>query len=255
MPNFKFGKTAARRDAVKLKFSNYLYKPALPSIPKVFGHQGLVAAKGWGMLGNDNYGCCVWAGAAHETMMWNYEAGRRVSFGENGVLSDYTAVTGFDRRKLATDVGTDIETAAKYRRDIGVIDIHGVRHKIAAYLALDAGDLDQHLAAAYLFGAVGVGILVTTGMMDQFDAGKPWDVSAEPSDNQSEGGHYVPMVGFDGNLQTVSYGQLQPMTPKCFARQNDESIAYLTEENLTNGKSPEAFDYATLQADLRAITA
>jgi hypothetical protein len=32
----------------------------------------------WGMLGNDHYGDCVWAGAAHETMLWNKEAARNV---------------------------------------------------------------------------------------------------------------------------------------------------------------------------------
>ena len=76
---FKLGKKPARPGAVKFKLANYLEKLKLPTPPKVFGHEGLIGAN-WGMLGNDQYGDCVWAGAAHETMLWNKEAARTVTF-------------------------------------------------------------------------------------------------------------------------------------------------------------------------------
>ena len=58
----KLGKVPARPDAVKLKFSSYINTNQLPTPPASFGHENLIQS--WGMLGNDQYGDCVWAGAA-----------------------------------------------------------------------------------------------------------------------------------------------------------------------------------------------
>ena len=131
----KLGKKPARPGAVKFKFANFLVKPKLPTPPKVFGHEGLIGAN-WEVLGNDHYGDCVWAGAAHETMLWNKEAARTVTFSNDSVLKDYSAVTGFNPNDPNTDQGTDMQVAASYRRKKGVLDAHGKRHKVIAYLAL-----------------------------------------------------------------------------------------------------------------------
>ena len=45
------------------------------------------------------------------------------------------------------------------------------------------------------------------------------------------------------------------MTDAFFRKYNDESIAYVSEEMLTGGKSPEGFDAAALLVDLKAIKA
>jgi hypothetical protein len=131
----KLGKKPARPGAVKFKLANYLEKLKLPTPPKVFGHEGLIGAN-WEMLGNDQYGDCVWAGAAHETMLWNKEAARTVTFNNQSVLKDYSAVTGFNPNDPNTDQGTDMQVAASYRRKTGVRDAAGKRHKVIAYLAL-----------------------------------------------------------------------------------------------------------------------
>ena len=171
----KLGKTPARRGAVTFKMMAYLKKPELPTPPKIFGHQKLIGAS-WGMLGNDDYGDCVWAGAAHETILWNKEAGTATSFNNKSVLSDYSAVTGFKPNDPSTDNGTDMQQAASYRRKTGVLDSKGKRHKVGAYLGLPPGDIDQLALAIYLFGATSIGIKFPNSAMDQFNAGKPWDV-------------------------------------------------------------------------------
>jgi|SRR5581483_1648731 len=256
--DFKFGKTPARAGAVKLRFAKYLDKKELklPRHPSNFGHERLLAKRGWGMFGNDKYGCCVWAGAAHEHRMWSYEGGdhKGAWFRDSDVLSDYAAVTGFDPAKPDTDQGTDMQKAAAYRRDTGVIDGHGRRHKIAAYLALEPGNLEQHLQAMWLFGAVGIGIRVPNCFMDQVDAGKPWAYDSSPGAWAGDNGHYVPLVSKRGDfLNCVTWGAIQQFEIDAWQRTNDESIVYLSDEMLTNGKSPEAFDYQTLQADLNAL--
>ena len=207
---FKLGKTPARRGAVKFKLAKYLVKAQLPTPPKIFGHQALVGPD-WQVLKNDDFGDCVWAGAAHETMLWNMEANRKVLFNDKGVLGDYSAVTGFKEDDPSTDNGTDMQEAASYRRKTGVLDAHGKRHKVTAYLALRPGDVDQLFLAMYLFGAVGIGFQFPDSAMDQFDKGKRWDVVPGPKPTD---GHYVPGVGRDakGNIICVTWGKLQLMT-------------------------------------------
>ena len=128
--DFKTGKLPATKDPRDLKLARYLNVAALPKHPAEFGHDGSVAS--WGMLGNDQFGDCVFAGAAHETMLWNKIAGRDVAFNDDAVLADYSAVTGFNRNDPATDQGTNVRDALNFRRKTGSLDAAGVRHKIGA---------------------------------------------------------------------------------------------------------------------------
>ncbi len=251
MADFKLGKLPAREGAVTFAFSAFLDATKLPPVPPTFGHQDLYAAQPIGMLGNDQYGDCVWAGAAHETMLWGDEAKRTFTFTDKTVLSDYSKVTGFNPSDPSSDKGTDMSVAASYRRKTGIVDADGKRHKVAAYLALGVGNLDDVKLACYLFGAVGIGVKFPASAMDQFNKGQPWSVVPG---SKIEGGHYVPLVGFDGtHFLIVTWGKLHPMDPDFLQTYMDEGIAYLSKEMLTAGKSLEGFDEAALQADLKAL--
>lgn len=207
------------------------------------------------MFANDKFGDCVWAGAAHETMMWTREGPiDDAMFTDANVLSDYSAVTGFNPSDPNSDVGTDMQMAASYRRNTGIIDAAGNRHKIDAYVALNVGVVSDAVLAAYLFGAAGVGILFPDTAFDQFHAGQPWDVV--PGAPKPVAGHYVSMVGRNsaGNLLVVTWGRLHAMTPRFYLTYNDESLAYVSLEPLTrNLLSPEGFDVDTLRTDLKAV--
>lgn len=238
--NLKLGKKAARHGAVKLKLIDFVDLSALPKPPASFGHEQLFKPSEWGMLGNDKYGCCVFSGAAHETMLWNLECGKRVIFDDASVLSDYSAVTGFDACNPNTDQGTDMQAAASYRLKTGIKDSTGLRHQIGAYLAIAPGNLQEHYIASYLFHAMGIGIQVSDVAMDQFRKGKPWTVV---KNSRNEGGHYIPIVGKRlNNINSVSWGRIQPMSVDFFTKNNDESVAYVSLEMLVNNKSSEEFD-------------
>jgi hypothetical protein len=249
--NCKLGKKPARPGSVRLKLASYTVAAALPPLPPVFGHDALIGTRDWGMLGNDRYGDCVWAGAAHETMLLAREAGNAVSFTDAGVLGDYAALTGFDPAKPDTDQGTDVAQAADYRRATGVVDSRGVRHKIAAYLALEPGDITRLYQATYLFGAVGIGLQLPSSALAQSERGEAWSVV---TDALIEGGHYVPLVGrrADG-LHVISWGEDQVMTQPFLEQYCDEAIAYVSAECLIAQKSPEGFSYADLISDLAAL--
>jgi hypothetical protein len=255
----RYGKLPARINSVQLKLADYFdHATVLPKIPAEFGHEHLVAS--WDMLANDTVGDCVFAGAGHETVLWNDEASRRVAFTDESILSDYSAVTGYDPAQAQpdgsnpTDQGTDMQIAASYRRRIGILDATGVRHKVGGYVALRQGDPPQLAAAAYIFGAVGIGLRCPDYMEQEFAAGKPWDVRHGSPD--IVGGHYVPVIGrlANGNFLVVTWGQVQQMTPAFYRRFCDEAVVYFSTEFMTAGHSPEGFDLAQLQTNLQAFT-
>lgn len=248
--DLKLGKTPARPGAVSLTFGTYLTK-ALPKPPLTGGHQDKLTGVLLGMLGNDQYGDCVWAGAAHETMLWNLEANRGISFTPASVLSDYSAVTGFKPSDPNTDQGTDMQLAAKYRQTTGVVDMAGQRHKIGAYLSITKGSKAEIMQAIYLFGAVGIGIQFPGSAMTQFNAGQDWTVVKGAI---VDGGHYIPGISYDAKfVYIVTWGKVVRASWAFIKKYMDEGIVYLSPEMLTAGKSLEGFNLTQLQADLAAI--
>jgi hypothetical protein len=255
--SLKLGKRPATHDDRDLLFAAYAVAAKLPRAPKgSFGHDAAIAPLGesWGMLGNDSYGDCVWAGAAHETMVWNAEQGRRVSFSDDAVLGDYSAATGFRPDDPSTDQGTDVREAMGYRRSTGVADGRHQRHKIAAYVRLDPGNHTELWQALYLFGVVGIGFEFPDYAMDEFRQNRRWSYHRK---GQIEGGHYVPVVARKGATEpvVVTWGREQEMTLGFYEHYCDEAWVPLSEEALSGGRSLEGFDLAALQADLRALSA
>ena len=250
---YKFGKTPARPGAMRLQLKDYINKSVLPTPPHNFGYEYMVTDMGepWDMLGNDQFGDCVEAGAAHETMLFNAQAGVKVTFDNTSVLSDYSAATGFNPNDPNTDQGTDMVSYASYRKNTGVLDSAGNRHKVAAYLSITPKNLEEHLIDAYLFGAVGIGITCPDNIIQQFDAGQPWHTVPGTT---IQGGHYVPFVARRKNMfKVLTWGKEQFMKNGFFEDNNDESVVYLSEEMLKGNVSLNGFDLAKLQADLAAL--
>jgi hypothetical protein len=207
------------------------------------------------MLGNDQWGDCAWAGPAHETMILTTEGKHPASFTAACVLGDYAAGTGFDPNDGApgqnpTDRGSNVRDVLKYRQKTGIIDAGNNRHQIGAYIKLRSKDLTEVLEAMYLFEVVGIGIQFPGSAMDQFNKGQPWDVVPGA---KIEGGHYVPLVAKRENLEVVTWGALQQMTEAFYEAYCDEAWAYISVEDLENGKSPEGFDLQQLQTDLANV--
>jgi hypothetical protein len=266
---FRLGKKAATYDKRDLMFAQYRTTEPLPSHPQYFGHEDLVGADAWEMLGNgpdtsvsavfEGAGDCVFAGGAHETMLWTLEADAPATFTGANAISDYSAVTGYDPNapldangNNPTDRGTNTRDGLNYRQKTGLIDAAGQRHKIGAYVGLELGNMDQLLEALYLFGVVGIGIKFPDSAMDQFNSGKPWSVVPGPDPTE---GHYIPLVANRTNLECVTWGRIQQMTPQFYQTYCDEAWVILSPEMLKAGKSLEGFDLAQLQADLIALKA
>jgi hypothetical protein len=250
----KLGRNPSPDDSRDLKFSTFFDVPALAKlvVPKKFDRESLLPASGLGMLGNDQYGDCYWAGSAHEHILATSSVGVGAKFTTAGVLSDYGHATGFNPATGAGDNGTDMRSGAKYRQKTGIIDAKGKRHKIDAYFNVTPGNLTELLVAAYVSIAAGVGIEFPGSAMDQFNAGKPWSVVKGSS---VEGGHYIPAIGKETNVELVTWGAYQGMTTGFFTKYNDETHAYINLDALskTTGKTYDAIDLAGIKLALGAL--
>jgi hypothetical protein len=256
MPGLKLGKQPATKDPKDLVFAKYVDTSTLPPLPAEFGHESLVPPRGWGMLGNDQWGDCAWAGPAHETMLLTAEDGSPASFTTEGVLSDYSAGTGFNPSagpsgQNPTDKGSNVRDVLSYRRNTGIIDAQSKRHKIGAFVKLEPGNIEHILQALHIFQIVGIGIEFPEFAMEQFNHGEPWDVV--PGAPAPEGGHYVCAVGKHANINIVTWGALQQMTVAFFEKYCDEAWAYISNETLKQEHNIEGFDLEQLNADLKAL--
>lgn len=234
-----------------MMFSAYFNATALPPTPTVFGHQNLIGPKQWKMLGNDRISDCTIAGAMHASSLWNKIAGHTVMFTEMDAIEDYRDACGYVIGNPATDNGGDMVQVAKYWQTVGMRDALANRHKIAAYLQVDASNLAHVYAAAYLFGVVGLGVTLTQSAEAQFELGEPWTVV--PNDTPSDY-HYVPMVGRTAECgQVVTWGALQGVSDSWLAANLKEVVAVISEEAMINQKSAEGFAYNDLASDLAAL--
>ena len=245
MRKFRLGKLPARKGATKFKFDQFFSIENLPTPPATFGTYKEL--DDWPIFANDTYGDCVFAGAGHEHISWNYEGQKTAQFTTNAILKAYSDVTGFNVNDPTTDLGTDMEAAASYRRKTGIKDTVGKYHKVDAYVELKLGSFEQLKVAMYLFGAVGIGFLFPTSAWDQFEFGVPWDVPT--TGYPIDGGHYVAGIGINekGNIVCVTWGKEHEMTPAFYEKYADEVLAYIELDRLKGTLSPEGFDSAKLE--------
>jgi hypothetical protein len=244
-------------DPRDLKFRSFRTSEPLPKHPASFGHDMLI--RKWGMLGNDKYGDCVFAGFAHQVMGWNRVTGKKVAFNDECVLSDYAACTGFNPSDPDSDQGTDMREAAKYFQKTGIVDMKGNRHKIGAYLFISPQNYESFVESIWLFVNAGIGFNFPASAMNQFNQRKPWTVVTK---SPIEGGHYVPSVAWrdtildkakESDPQTVTWSRKQAMSKAFYLKYNMQTMVCISEEMLTEGKSPEGFDLAALQSALRKL--
>lgn len=232
----RFGKKPPRYDHRTLSFSRYANLDLLlPTIPTTVDHQSKVPS--WPMYGNDRYGDCVLASAAHQIEEWTIYAGNPRQPTDTQVTTLYLTLS-------PNDDGLVILDTLNRWRQTGLWD-----DRIDAFVQLRTGDVDQAKAAIYLFGAIKIGLSLPD--MNTFG---PWDsVTGSPNQNN---GHDVPLVGFDSTgFWAVTWGGLLHMSWAWYQRYTDEAYALLSRDWLNvQGLSPDGFDYPALAQDLQAVT-
>jgi hypothetical protein len=228
------------------------------------------------MDGNDTYGDCTIAGAAHLIENWSYNEtppSPRV-FSTTDCTNDYFALTG------GQDNGLDLLTVLQAWQGNGLayggtvaanrwlVGIGRALHlkcggpssedKIAAYTALKAGNQLEAQQAVWLFGGAYIGLELPDFAVQGDMLSTPWVVppggavgNAAPNPNN---GHCVCIVGYDATqAYVVTWGAVKTMSWGFYAAYSDEAYAIISPDWLGSGVAPPGFDLAQLQADLVSI--
>lgn len=221
-------------------------------LPESFGARGL----DWGVLGNDHWGDCYWASAAHEVMAQAHLGGRAPQFADEYVLDTYAVYLGlYGHQGLEADPGADAGTepraGAKFRRTHGVNDANYRTHRIGAYVFESDPDYERLLSALYTFGALTLCFDLPRSAEERFETGV-WDYV---KDSPIEGGHAVAGVAAqDGKLIAVSWGQEVEITEGFVEKYLQVAMAYVSGSVLDGGgHSPAGLDVTALRAALAAL--
>jgi hypothetical protein len=236
----KLGKLPPKHDVRTLRFGRY--SAALPPAPATCDYSEKVPA--WPMLGNDQYGDCTFAGAAHLSQCWADNAGRAFTPDDRAVVAEYLAFTaGQDTGCVELDV-------LKTWRAAGIVG-----HKIGAFAALDPAD-DEHLRqTVYLFGGAYLGVALPLSAENQGE----WDVPPQGPIGRgspgSWGGHCVVVVAYNARGPiVVTWGQLLQMTWAFYDTYVDEAYAILAQDFFSDANiAPNGFDIAALSTDLALV--
>lgn len=218
----KLGKLPAQPARPQLRLAELA--TVLPLPPASVDRYSEVTA--WPMYGNDQYGDCVEAGTGHhEEQISRYGQGTTVEVTDADVLGMYSAVTGFNPDDPNTDQGTNVQDALVWwRKGSGLAG-----HAISAYASIDLNNATEIKQSIAIFGAVGIGFNFPAFAMDQFNAGKPWDV--QKANAKIEGGHYVIALGYDGTyVYVITWGKVQKMTWAFFRKYVDEGWVVIDDE-------------------------
>lgn len=241
------GKAPARFDSRTLKLSSYLDRDKLPPLPPR-GSDWFAKVSQFNVAGNENYGNCVVAGAAHMRQAWTANAGRHeIITPDQKVISEYLKLTG------GQDIGLNMLAFLKHWRKVGVFG-----DKIEAFVSVNPRKITQMAYANWLFGGIFVGLMLPISAQKQ----KIWAVPPKgpvgDGEPESWGGHAVNagVVTPGGNYLVATWGEEKALTPSFMATYSDEAYAILSLSWFTTThKTVHGFAYRDLMSDLARITA
>lgn len=223
------------------------------SPPASAGWYPSVSPSAWGMLGNSTVGDCVAAAAFHSQQLWE-KAAQSVDTGftDAQALAMYSAISGYDPRKPSTDVGATLQDGLGYWRSPGLTGPNG-NYKIEAFAEIDYRNLDLVKQCVADFGVCYAALEVPSSAMSQFDAGQPWDVVKR---SQIEGGHCVPIVGYDATyLYVVTWAAVQKVTYAFYNKYFEENWVPIDADwQSKTGLTPSGLDGASANAAYQSLT-
>jgi hypothetical protein len=258
----KLGMKDVEPDERDLLFEHFR-KPEEITVPEQFGgDDGLTE---FYMFGNgpeetdeagvpaEGCGDCFWAGSAEETRMWSaFGLAEADVFTAAGVVSDYSAGTGYVVGDESTDQGTEPRQGLLYRQKTGIIDASSDRHKIGMFCVGKAQDFEQMLEMALIFDGVGLGFEIPNTAQTQFSNHEPWELV---EGEEIEGGHWVPFRRrIDAETFTiVTWAAEQEVKQTWFEKRNTAVFGIFSVESLRQGKNPDGLDTEGLLAAAKSL--
>ena len=217
--------------------------------PAVAWYKGLFRT--WGMGGNDRFGDCVFAGAAHFEMLVSKLAGRPIDPTTEQILHEYALATGFDPRDPSTDNGAVESQILRRWKEVGMFG-----RTIDGFIGINPESQTQLKDAVWLFGASLLGIELPVSAQSQ----QVWDVplggpKGDGAPN-SWGPHCTLLVGAGRRGVTmITWGQEKQATWEFMRTYCEEAYAILSPDWIIEKtqSSPGGVPLASLHRDLRAI--
>jgi hypothetical protein len=248
MNNQKFmtGKLPAKHDPKNRTLKMAKYMVNVPDPPESFSNLDIIynnlhitdPAILFPIDGNDVYGDCVVAGAAHYLTLEHGRIGQKVIPLDRDVIKLYKKLSG------CKDRGLVMFDFLKYWRTHPLFG-----HKIELFGRIELHNHKLVKQCIQLFGGVDLGFLVQNDAIKDFDSGTPW--TPGPSDG---GGHCVIAAAYDKDYYYIlTWGGIIRATKEWWDQQVDESFAILPTEFIEPGFA-QGFDSDQLQKDFAAIT-
>jgi hypothetical protein len=251
----KLGRKAIKTDTRTLAFRDYL-TPALPPPPPAADWTKGIAS--WGMMLNgpepsepqfpDGLGDCTIAGVAHAIQVWTANASSMVTVPDPTILSYYEKWDGYVPGNPKTDNGgVELDVLNDWQKN------GFAGHALLAFADPKFSNLVEVRQSIAMFGGVYIGLSlpVTAQTQDVWDVVPNGGAKAKPG---SWGGHCVFVPKYDANGFTcITWGQQKTMTVAFWKKYCDEAHTLLGQDWLTTKGSPDGFNQAQLQADLKAI--
>lgn len=191
--------------------------------------------------GNDQFGDCTIAGAAHLVEAWDAEVKEKDPIpNETEVVTTYFDLTGGEDTGL-----NESEVLRTWQRE-GMFG-----EKIAAYAPVNPRHLlELHQAVAF-YGGCYLGILCGLPQQEQFSKGEMWVYTGE----EEEEGHCVVALGYgpNGGLHCKTWGGEAVLSAGYLAHKLTEAWVILPHQLVERKKDALGIDLATLQKDLAKV--
>lgn len=226
----RLGKQPARVDRRTLKLAAIL--KVLPPIPEEWSFdENCPIAMPLPMFGNDQWGDCVIAGRAHQTLRFEYfEQNTLLPIKDSEVLYEYWREQGGCWLKHP-DNGLVVLDSLKAWRKRGW-RVGKQTYTMYAFAGIEPKDHAKIKASIYLFNGAGAGLLLPLSAQEQFYENKVWSVSPCDSFPGSWGGHYVYLVGYNqAGPICITWGRPQQMTWQFVDTCCDELFAIIDNRN------------------------
>lgn len=219
----KLGKLAPRRPAGLHMLAFYQENP-LPAAP---ASVEVPKVENWGMLGNDKYGDCTFAGIVHARMANAAFLGITENFPD-----DATVEENYLNYTHGQDAGAVEADLLKYWQTNGLFGT-----KLSAFAPTDHADQDELRSIIASYGVAYIGVRLPELAESQFSQGKPWELTHTPADNNISGGHCVILVGYNKDYaQCITWGKVQQVAWDWLSSYMEESWALITPEIVEKGQ-------------------
>lgn len=246
----KLGKLAPLFDPNAKKLASYV----TPTITVPVHVDNGTHVQNWGMMMNDQLGCCTAAGVGHLEQVWTSDASSQLIVTDQDVVKFYSETTGYVPGDSSTDNGGIEVNILNYWKRIGFRTVSGV-HKISGWTSINPHNILEIKAGIYWFGGVYVGVALPLTAQNQ----EVWDVTNPSLSGEAApgtwGGHCIILIAYNAiGPVCITWGQRKQITWAWWNAYGDEAYAILSNEFISkSGTTINGLNLTQLQEDLKLI--